>query len=102
MLDFFNARIPAQMNPGAAEGALKVATEDGFACLDSWLEGKTFFCGDRCTIADLRLFCMYKFFNKMAGGAGFMSGVTRCACTCAHVHRVEFSPQIPVSIGPSP
>ena len=72
LLDFFNARIPAQMNPGAAEGALKVATEDGFACLDGWLEGKKFFCGDRCTIADIRLWCYYKFFNKMAGGAGFV------------------------------
>jgi len=71
MLDFFTGRVPDEMMPDAAPGALKVGTEHGFAFCDKHLEGKKFFCGDRCTLADIRLFCNYKFFNKMAGAAGF-------------------------------
>ena len=42
-----------------------------FAFLDKHLEGKKFFCGDRCTLADIRIFCNYKFYNKMAAAKGF-------------------------------
>ena len=71
--DFFAARIPDRMVPQSAKAYNRVA-HIGFKFLDTQLEGKKFFCGDRCTLADIRLFCMYKFFNKLKADDGYTIG----------------------------
>lgn len=49
----------------AADG-LKTVAQDGLEWLDEQLQGKTFICGDRLTIADLVLYCCTDF----AAGVG--------------------------------
>ena len=46
--------------PEAADG-LKASGQDGLAWLDKQMEGKTFICGNRITIADLVLYCCTQF-----------------------------------------
>jgi glutathione S-transferase len=46
--------------PEAADG-LKASAQDGLAWLDKQMEGKTFICGNRITIADLVLYCCTQF-----------------------------------------
>ncbi len=61
--DLFKNRM--RCLPDAADG-LKAIAQDGLTWLDSQLEGKTFICGDRITIADLTLYCCTSF----ASGVG--------------------------------
>jgi len=51
--------------PEAADG-LKAAGQDGLAWLDEQMQGKSFICGNRITIADLVLYCCTDF----ASGVG--------------------------------
>jgi len=51
--------------PEAADG-LKAAGQDGLAWLDEQIQGKSFICGNRITIADLVLYCCADF----ASGVG--------------------------------
>ncbi|MBI09155.1 MAG: glutathione S-transferase [Rhodospirillaceae bacterium] len=51
--------------PEAADG-LKAAGQDGLAWLDTQMQGKSFICGNRITIADLVLYCCTDF----ASGVG--------------------------------
>ena len=51
--------------PEAASG-LKAVAQDGLTWLDKQMDGKTFICGDRVTIADLVLYCCTDF----AAGVG--------------------------------
>tara|TARA_B100002051_G_C16727979_1_gene636424 strand:- start:309 stop:698 length:390 start_codon:yes stop_codon:yes gene_type:complete len=51
--------------PEAADG-LKASAQDGLAWLDRQMEGKTFICGNRITVADLVLYCCTQF----AAGVG--------------------------------
>ena len=53
--------------PEAADG-LKAAGQDGLAWLDEHMQGKSFICGNRITIADLVLYCCTDF----ASGVGQM------------------------------
>ena len=46
--------------PEAADG-LKAAGQDGLAWLDEQMQGKSFICGNRITIADLELYCCTDF-----------------------------------------
>ena len=46
--------------PEAAEGLKKIA-QDRLSWLDRQLEGKTFLCGDRLTLADVLLYCFLAF-----------------------------------------
>lgn len=46
--------------PEAAEGLKKIA-QDRLSWLDRQLEGKTFLCGDRLTLADILLYCFLAF-----------------------------------------
>ena len=69
--DFFAARVPDRMVTTEVAEKYNGVAHVGFKFLDEQLEGKKFFCGDRCTLADIRLFCMYKFFNKCAADKGY-------------------------------
>ena len=69
--DFFKGRVPDRMMPTEVAEKYNKVAHVGFKFLDTQLEGKKFFCGDTCTLADIRLFCMYSFFNKMAADKGF-------------------------------
>ena len=51
--------------PEAASG-LKAVAQDGLSWLDNQMDGKTFICGERITIADLVLYCCTDF----AAGVG--------------------------------
>ena len=51
--------------PEAADG-LKAAGQDGLAWLDKHMQGQSFICGNRITIADLVLYCCTDF----ASGVG--------------------------------
>jgi glutathione S-transferase len=62
-LQLFENRI--RCLPEAADG-LKAAGQDGLAWLDEQIQGKSFICGNRITIADLVLYCCADF----ASGVG--------------------------------
>lgn len=62
-LQLFENRV--RCLPEAADG-LKAAGQDGLAWLDEHMQGKSFICGNRITIADLVLYCCTDF----ASGVG--------------------------------
>ncbi len=57
-LKMFESRI--RCLPEAAEG-LKAVAQDGLAWLDGEMQGKTWVCGDRFTLADIMLYCFLHF-----------------------------------------
>ena len=57
-LEIFKTRM--REKPEAAEG-LKLIAQEKILWLDSLMEGKEFVCGDRCTLADVMLFCFLNF-----------------------------------------
>jgi glutathione S-transferase len=46
-----------------ASDDLKKTAQDRLAWLDKLMEGRTYICGDRLTMADILLFCFVDFFN---------------------------------------
>ncbi|MCY4592964.1 MAG: glutathione S-transferase family protein [Alphaproteobacteria bacterium] len=57
-LKMFESRI--RCVPEAADG-LKAVAQDGLAWLDGQMQGKTWVCGDRFTLADIMLYCFLHF-----------------------------------------
>ena len=57
-LKMFESRI--RCLPEASDG-LKACAQDGLGWLDGQMEGKTWICGDRFTLADILLFCFVNF-----------------------------------------
>lgn len=57
-LDLFRDRV--RCLPEAADG-MKARARDGLEWLDPLLEGKSYICGDRLTVADLILYCCVDF-----------------------------------------
>jgi len=49
----------------AAAADLKQTAQDWLGKLDRMMDGKTYICGDRLTLADILLFCFVDFFNGM-------------------------------------
>ena len=49
----------------AAAADLKQIAQDWLGKLDRMMDGKTYICGDRLTLADILLFCFVDFFNGM-------------------------------------
>lgn len=71
---FFEDRVPGYIHPEVAE-PMAVAANAGFTWLDAQLasDGRSFLCGDRFTIADIRLYVNYKFLtgvHKKLGAVG--------------------------------
>ena len=60
-LEMFRSRI--RCLPEAADG-LKAVAQDGLAWLDGQMEGKTWVCGDRFTLADIMLYCFLNFADR--------------------------------------
>ena len=60
-LKMFESRI--RCLPEAAEG-LKAVAQDGLAWLDGQMQGKTWVCGDRFTLADIMLYCFLHFATR--------------------------------------
>ena len=61
---FFANRTPGYIHPEVAE-PMGVAAKAGLAWLEKQLaDGRPYLCGDRFTIADVRLFVNYKFLTK--------------------------------------
>lgn len=60
-LKMFETRI--RCLPEAAEG-LKAVAQDGLAWLDGQMQGKTWVCGDRFTLADIMLYCFLSFATR--------------------------------------
>jgi glutathione S-transferase len=50
--------------PEAAEGLKRIA-QDRLSWLDRQLQGKTYLCGDRLTLADVLLYCFLAFAPRM-------------------------------------
>ncbi|WP_204311687.1 glutathione binding-like protein, partial [Enterobacter bugandensis] len=50
--------------PEAAPGMKKIAA-NRLAWLEGQMNGKEFICGNRFTLADILLFCMVTFFNRV-------------------------------------
>lgn len=73
-LKLFQNRVPCL--PEAAEG-LKGIARRHLAWLDDQMDGKTFICGDRFTLADIMLFSAVRFFGKQ--GQPLDPGLTRLA-----------------------
>lgn len=61
-LKMFETRIVTV--PEAAPGMKKIAA-NRLAWLEDQMNGKEFICGDRFTLADILLFCMVTFFNRV-------------------------------------
>jgi glutathione S-transferase len=61
-LQLFKDRIVTV--PEAAEGLKRIA-QDRLKWLDGLLDGKTFLCGDRLTLADILLYCFLDFGQKV-------------------------------------
>lgn len=61
-LKMFETRIVTV--PEAAPGMKKIAA-DRLAWLEGQMNGKEFICGNRFTLADILLFCMVTFFNRV-------------------------------------
>ncbi|MGH7155056.1 MAG: glutathione S-transferase family protein, partial [Acetobacteraceae bacterium] len=61
-IKMFRARI--HCIPAAAAD-LKQIARDWLGKLDRMMDGKTYICGDRLTLADILLFCFLDFFNGM-------------------------------------
>ena len=61
-LKLFESRIVTV--PEAAPGLKKIAA-DRLAWLEGQINGKEFICGNRFTLADILLFCMVTFFNRV-------------------------------------
>ena len=57
-LKMFESRM--RCLPEAADG-LKAVAQDGLAWLDGQMDGKTWVCGDRFTLADVMLYCFLHF-----------------------------------------
>ena len=60
-LKMFESRI--RCLPEAADG-LKAVAQDGLAWLDGQMQGKTWVCGDRFTLADIMLYCFLEFATR--------------------------------------
>ena len=60
-LKMFETRI--RCLPEAAEG-LKAVAQDGLAWLDGQMQGRTWVCGDRFTLADIMLYCFLSFATR--------------------------------------
>jgi glutathione S-transferase len=59
MAGFFKDRRPGYIHEEQAAGS-KIAGATGLAWLDGILsDGRTFLCGDRFTLADIRMYCLY-------------------------------------------
>ena len=81
--------------PEAADG-LKAAGQDGLAWLDEQMQGKSFICGNRITIADLVLYCCTDF----ASGVG-QSIDAKLENVNAWFARVEARESAPGSLHPA-
>ena len=73
-LELFRNRITCL--PEAAEGLKKIAAQN-LSWLDRQMDGKTFICGDRFTLADVMLFAALRFFSKK--GQPLDASLTRLA-----------------------
>ena len=71
-LDMFRDRITCL--PEAAAGLKKIARQN-LSWLDRQMDGKTFICGDRFTLADIMLFAALRFFGKQ--GQPLDTGLTQ-------------------------
>ena len=63
MFNFFKDRRPGYMHAEHVDG-MKIAGQTGLKWLDEQLAGKHFLCGDRFTLADIRMYCLYAFYTK--------------------------------------
>lgn len=62
---FFKDRRPGYIHAEIVE-PMKAATMAGFSWLnDQFADGRSFLCGDRFSLADIRFHCLYAFFSKM-------------------------------------
>jgi len=92
-LQLFENRV--RCLPEAADG-LKAAGQDGLAWLDENMQGKSFICGNRITIADLVLYCCTDF----ASGVG-QSIDAKLENVNAWFARVEARESAPGSLHPA-
>ena len=92
-LQLFENRV--RCLPEAADG-LKAAGQDGLAWLDEHMQGKSFICGNRITIADLVLYCCTDF----ASGVG-QSIDAKLENVNAWFARVEARESAPGSLHPA-
>ena len=64
MFKFFETRRPGTLIPEAVEGNKKSAAT-GFAWLDKQMaDGRSWICGSRFSLADLRLYIVYSFYSN--------------------------------------
>eukprot|EP01048_Picozoa_sp_COSAG05_P029717 COSAG05_NODE_9928_length_593_cov_0.722672_1_plen_122_part_00 len=64
MAKFFSKRRPGTIIPEACEGNKKAAAV-GFEWLDKQMaDGRSFVCGERFSLADIRLYMVYSFYSK--------------------------------------
>ena len=91
--ELFKTRM--RMLPEAAPG-LKLIVQDKLKWLDGQLEGKQFIAGDRCTIADIILYCALDFGAGM--GQPIDPSLTRVK---AWFNRVDSRPSAKSSLHPS-
>lgn len=64
MYDFFKSRRPGTLVPEAVEGNKKSAAT-GFRWLNTQMaDGRAWVCGERFSLADIRLFVVYSFYSR--------------------------------------
>merc|ERR1712110_1006633 len=89
MFQFFKDRRPGYIDETLANPQ-RTAAKAGFAWLDKQLsDGRKFLCGDRFSLGDIRLYCLFSFYITIDKSQHLDSNLTHVA---AYFERIKARP----------